>query len=58
VVDQPVELMCGCLGRTRCKLVRCEATFGAYWTFMQTITLEIDRFGFPITDEERGDVFY
>lgn len=33
------------------------AMFGAFWTFTQTITLVIDRFGFPMTEGERAAMF-
>jgi len=33
------------------------ALFGAYWTFSQTATLVVDRFGLPMSSSEREDLF-
>jgi hypothetical protein len=40
----------------RTDMVR-RAMFGAFWTFTQTITVVIDRFGFPTTAEARAAMF-
>lgn len=40
----------------RPEMVR-RALFGAYWTFIQTVTLAIDYFEFPMTEDERTAMF-